>query len=315
MLKHLFITVFSMWSFALLAQNYSGTTVGAPTARFPNLGVTPATCASNLSPSAEPYRVFTFRTTNTTTVTVNFTNIIDGGGTDDTGFAWYTGTFNPANACTNFIAIGENLGSTGKTINVTANTLYSIIVIGFFGTADAFAFTLTPAAGTLPVELLSFTANPTEGGQNILDWTTASEKNNKGFDIERSTDGTNFYNIGQVKANNQPSSYQFVDKSPLWGLGACYYRLRQIDFDGTETVSKVVSVEQKGKGKGLKIYPTLVSNVLTVDYIYGSVFQVINLLGQQVLVGKTTQQLDVSALPQGTYILKVGTEQAKFVKQ
>jgi Secretion system C-terminal sorting domain len=47
----------------------------------------------------------------------------------------------------------------------------------------------------------------------------------------------------------------------------------------------------------------------------GSLFQVINLLGQQVLVGKTTQQLDVSALPQGAYIFKVGTEQAKFVKQ
>jgi pyruvate carboxylase len=50
-------------------------------------------------------------------------------------------------------------------------------------------------------------------------------------------------------------------------------------------------------------------------YTEGSLFQVINLLGQQVLVGKTTQQLDVSALPQGTYVLKVGTEVAKFVKQ
>jgi hypothetical protein len=50
-------------------------------------------------------------------------------------------------------------------------------------------------------------------------------------------------------------------------------------------------------------------------YTEGSLFQVINLLGQQVLVGKTTQQLDVSALPQGSYLLKVGTEVAKFVKQ
>ena len=58
-----------------------------------------------------------------------------------------------------------------------------------------------------------------------------------------------------------------------------------------------------------------ISNVLTVDYTEGSLFQVINLLGQQVLTGRTAQQLDVSALPQGTYILKVGAEQAKFIKQ
>ena len=54
-------------------------------------------------------------------------------------------------------------------------------------------------------------------------------------------------------------------------------------------------------------------------YTEGSLFQVINLLGQQVLVGKTTPQLNVSALPQGSYVLKVGmevgTEVAKFVKQ
>jgi Domain of unknown function (DUF4082)/Secretion system C-terminal sorting domain len=164
---------------------------------------------------------------------------------------------------------------------------------------------------TLPIELTQFDAN-TEGSKNNLTWTTASETNNKHFDIERSTDGTTFHNIGQVKGNNKPSSYQFVDNQPF---ATTYYRLRQIDFDGTETYSKIVSVVQTGKGRGLKIYPTLVSNVLTVDYTEGSLFQVINLLGQQVLVGKTTQQLDVSALPQGTYVLKVGTEVAKFVKQ
>ena len=150
MLKHLLIFAFMVSSVVLSAQlNFSGTTVGAPTAKFPNFGATPANCSSNLNTVSEPYRVFTFKATNTTTVTVNFTNIIDGGGTDDTGFSWYTGTaFNPANACTNFIAVGENLGSANKTINVVANTSYSIAVIGIFGTTDAFAFTLTAAAGT-----------------------------------------------------------------------------------------------------------------------------------------------------------------------
>lgn len=118
-----------------------------------------------------------------------------------------------------------------------------------------------------------------------------------------------------MKGNNKPSSYQFVDNQPF---ATSYYRLRQVDFDGTETFSKIVSVQLKGKGKGLAIYPTLVSNgILTVDTEGGRLrdFSVSNLLGQQVLVGKTTQQIDVSALAKGTYILKVGTDVAKFVKQ
>ena len=170
-------------------------------------------------------------------------------------------------------------------------------------------------AVVLPIELTQFDVQNTEGSKNHLTWRTASEKDNSHFDIERSTDGNNFYNIGQVKGNNKPSSYQFVDNQPF---ATSYYRLRQIDFDGTETVSKIVSAELKGKSKGLKIYPTIVSNgILTVNTEGEQLddFSVTNLLGQQVLVGKTTTQIDVSSLSKGTYVLKVGTEVAKFVKQ
>jgi Leucine-rich repeat (LRR) protein len=179
---------------------------------------------------------------------------------------------------------------------------------------DKFDNDLTPLPTCTPlgVELLNFDAKNTEGG-NLITWTTANELNNKHFDIEHSTDGTTFHSIGQVKGNNKPSSYQFVDNQPF---ATSYYRLRQIDFDGTETYSKIVSVVQTGKGKGLKVYPNPVSSLLTIDNTEGSDFQILNLLGQQVLAGKTGgQRLDVSALPQGTYFLKVGTDVAKFVKQ
>jgi hypothetical protein len=172
---------------------------------------------------------------------------------------------------------------------------------------------------SLPIQLIDFKGIPSVSG-NVLTWTTANELNNKHFNIERSTDGKTFHGIGQVKGNNKPSTYQFVDESPLWRLGSYYYRLRQIDFDGTETLSKIVSIELKSKG--LTIYPTLVSDgILTVD-TEGGQFQIFNLLGQQVLNHATSARfetaptlINVAALPQGTYILKVGTEQAKFVKQ
>jgi hypothetical protein len=167
----------------------------------------------------------------------------------------------------------------------------------------------------LPIELTVFDVQNTEGGKNHLTWRTESEKDNSHFDIERSTDGSTFHSIGQVRGNNKPSSYQFVDNQPF---AMTYYRLKQVDFDGTTTYSKVVSVEQKNKSKGLKVYPTLVSNgILSVDTegVELRDFSITNLLGQPVLAGKTTQQLDVSRLSQGTYVLKVGTEVAKFVKQ
>ena len=179
----------------------------------------------------------------------------------------------------------------------------------------SFSGTGTQSSITLPIELTQFDVQNTEGSKNHLTWRTASEKDNSHFDIERSTDGNTFHSIGQVKGNNKPSSYQFVDNQPF---AMSYYRLKQVDYDGTTTYSKVVSVEQKGKGKGLKVYPTLVSNgILTIDTEGGQLqdFSITNLLGQQVLAGKTTQQIDVSRLPQGTYVLKVGVEQVKFIKQ
>jgi hypothetical protein len=93
-----------------------------------------------------------------------------------------------------------------------------------------------------------------------------------------------------------------------------YYRLKQVDTDGKFEYSKVVSVESNGDG--LRVYLTLVSDgVLTVQGGQSDDCIVTNLLGQPVWMGKTTQQINVSALARGTYLLKVGSEVSKFVKQ
>ncbi len=165
----------------------------------------------------------------------------------------------------------------------------------------------------LPIELSRFDAQNTKG-TNLLAWSTASEKNNEGFDIERSLDGTAFQKIGFVKGNgttNQPQQYTYTDAL----VGAVtYYRLKQVDTDGKFEYSKVVSVESNGDG--LRVYPTLVSDgVLTVQGGQSDDCIVTNLLGQPVWMGKTTQQLDVSAWARGTYLLRVGSEVTKFVKQ
>ena len=163
---------------------------------------------------------------------------------------------------------------------------------------------------TLPIELIDFKGTSSVSG-NVLTWTTVREVSNRGFQVERLVSDKTWLPISFVKSKGAYGKYEFTDNNPL---PTSYYRLRQLDNDGTETFSKIVTVATKGINK-LKAYPNPVLNVLTVEYTEGSLFQVINLLSQQVLVGKTAQQLDVSALPQGTYVLKVGTEVAKFVKQ
>jgi DNA-binding beta-propeller fold protein YncE len=172
-------------------------------------------------------------------------------------------------------------------------------------------------AAVLPVELLSFSGKfllNDKGGSNLLTWQTASEVNNKGFEVER-LNGNDWQTLGFVNGNNKAATYNFTDNAPL---PTSYYRLRQMDNDGKETLSKVISiatVDTHGRVY-LRAYPSVTTGILTLETVEGVDFQVINLLGQQVLSGKTNgQRLDVSRLSQGTYVLKVGTEVAKFVKQ
>ena len=179
-----------------------------------------------------------------------------------------------------------------------------------------------PVNTPLPVELLSFKATP-QYETVKLDWKATNNSLNKGFQIERLKVQTNEWEVLDfVAADAKSNAYTYVDNSYLADRNVNYYRLRQIDFDGTEFFSKVVSVSFN-KGKSLKIYPSIVfDGVLNLEMTgkgvdtEGSSFAIVNMFGQQMQSGKMTgQAVNVSVLPNGTYIVKVGTEQAKFIKQ
>ena len=171
----------------------------------------------------------------------------------------------------------------------------------------------------LPVELLSFSGKNTEGG-NVLTWTTASELNNKGFDVERLNPKTNqWQSLGFVNAKDKAATYEFIDNQPFT---TSYYRLRQMDNDGKETLSKIISIERKtANNHVLNVYPNPAHNSLTIDYpIDGqkewAQYTVVNMLGQTLLQGKlTSSSLDISSLPTGAFIIKIGEAQSKFFKQ
>lgn len=106
---------------------------------------------------------------------------------------------------------------------------------------------------TLPVKLLSFDGKMAKGGIELV-WTTMQETRNKYFDIMRAGSDGQFSAIGRVNAaggSNLTNRYEFWDNQPLRGKN--FYQLKQVDDDGTSTLSKVVSIDhQKGTG-GIRI--------------------------------------------------------------
>lgn len=94
----------------------------------------------------------------------------------------------------------------------------------------------------LPVTLISFKATSVENGV-LLMWITANEVNSNYFEVFKSTDGSNFKSIAAIKSNGINDlivNYSFLDTNP--GLGTIYYRISQVDLDGTSQYFTVVSV-------------------------------------------------------------------------
>ncbi len=97
----------------------------------------------------------------------------------------------------------------------------------------------------VPVELVSFKADADEDGI-MLKWETSTETNNFGFDVERSPDNIKFEKIGNVKGKGtttEAQQYSYKDISITNGKGKVYYRLKQIDLDGTSNYSTAIEVD------------------------------------------------------------------------
>ncbi|MCX8209410.1 MAG: T9SS type A sorting domain-containing protein [Lewinella sp.] len=176
------------------------------------------------------------------------------------------------------------------------------------GTHGNGLFMLGFPASALPVEFLSFNGTPTGKG-NMLNWTTTEEVDNSGFDVERSDDGRRFEQVAFVPANQSRFSehnYAYFD-APLTSE-VTYYRLKQIDLDGTFGYSEIISVRNgTDLETGTSIFPNPVVNHLTVVNGEGEAI-IFNAAGQQitqVTITTEKQDIDVSGLPQGTYVLRI----------
>jgi hypothetical protein len=162
-----------------------------------------------------------------------------------------------------------------------------------------------------------------------LNWQTASENQNKGFDIERSLDGLSFEKVGFVtaKGGNQITDYWFNDYNfqKITPPQYIYYRLKQLDDDGGFRYSKVILLTSHGKtqwavspnpSKGLFNLNTSQAFKDDVD------IEVVDLLGRTVFSQRksidlgNSISLDLSSMATGVYILKVSQpRQTLFVSK
>ena len=172
----------------------------------------------------------------------------------------------------------------------------------------------------LPVELTTFTAEAQKNQTNLLEWETASEENNEGFEVERSVNGSDWETLDFVEGNGSTieiSNYDFVDKRPFDGTN--YYRLKQLDFDGKFEYSKIVTVELAKDNEQLTIIPNPVQDELTITNVENVESVIIyNMLGQEVkqlIVGNAQLSINTSDLPKGQYILSVQKKNGKTITE
>jgi hypothetical protein len=218
------------------------------------------------------------------------------------GFQWntYSGTFTATGTSFDIVLVSGY-------VRVAGNDFLIDDIQVTYNSGAPVGFTCTPT----PVKLLSFTAE--KASQNVLlKWSTASEKNNDYFTVERSADGIHFEQIGTVKGrgtSNATNYYTFDDYSSY--NGSVYYRLKQVDFDGKYEYSPVTYVNIDGTDPVIITNDPSSSQAFINFYKKGeATFTITDMLGRVIYSGERASDeasipINKSMLCCGFYIVKV----------
>ncbi len=191
---------------------------------------------------------------------------------------------------------------------------------------DNFEISGPPNTGPLPVELLAFNGEA-KSNYNLLTWSTASEENNSGFELQRSVDGNEFSSIGFIDgAGNSTSVKEYLFKDTDIRNEVLYYRLKQIDNDGAYEYSSVISIVNKIKSAiGIKaIYPNpfdkeigILFTKISEEPIEVKIFDVTGKLMIREMYPESRDNLFINteSLSGGIYFLSVECGTSKIVRK
>jgi hypothetical protein len=174
--------------------------------------------------------------------------------------------------------------------------------------------TMENGCGPLPIKFISFTARQ-EKNKVVLQWQTANEQGTRGFEVQRKLPGEDFRMIGFVPSrslsgnSNQVVEYVFDDSGTLTNAGQVFYRLRQVDLDGTPTFSEIRIVNYNLETMAVLIYPNPARGLARVILPTGMglveiVLQDVNGKEMSRWSG-VTDQLLMDNLNAGVYLLRI----------
>ncbi len=239
---------------------------------------------------------------------------------NDVAEYWYNGTM----ICSWQWTLGAD--GTGAALSVAANDFFGAVATDQMYVDDYQVMDLT----IVPVELTSFTANTNTLGQVVLNWQTATETNNRMFEVQRKDANTDFVTVGFINGSGtttDPKAYSFVDKNV--NNGTYTYRLKQLDFNGHFDYSNAVEVSVTGPRTFdlAQNFPNPFNPTTTITYSVpqsGKVkLAVYNLIGQEVAVlvngvvseGSHQVEFNAKSLPSGAYFYKLQGENSVSVKK
>ena len=183
---------------------------------------------------------------------------------------------------------------------------------GFISVDPAtYSITLTYA---LPVTYTQELSATISGKAVNLTWTTGNEINNNSFEVQRSTDGNNWSKIGSVPSyfqngNGNGHAYSFPDEKPYSGMN--YYRLKQVDLDGTPHIGNVYKLDYVySSGNTVAIYPNPVESQLNINNVPSNAATIViySMDGKSILtktVNSSNAQIGVANLPSAVYFVNI----------
>jgi len=212
----------------------------------------------------------------------------------------------------------------GVTLNLSGLTVNQLYYYRVFGSSSAagqrtgtFCFCGSSGLGSLaalPVLLTSFTAL-VEKNNVKLSWHTASEPNNKYFELQHSIDGNNFITIANLPSKGAAgisSDYSFIHTKAMKGIN--YYRLKQVDVDGGFKYSDIITIKMN-YGNLISLFPNPAKEKLVIQSSVNANAFLVNESGQllqtiTLVIG--SNEIALSKLKAGVYFLRLNSEIQKF---
>lgn len=261
---------------------------------------------------SNPSRTFTIQNTGTATLTITGVSITGPNAADFSVSTPPAGTVAPGGSTTFVVSFSPSAnGNKFATVNIANDDQDEA----------TYDYSIAGSIFTLPVGLESFVVKK-DRMHSQLNWSTSTESNNRGFEVQRSANGTTWTTIGFVAGagtTNDRNVYTYTDLSPVKGVN--YYRLNQVDYDNKSKISEVRTLTF-ASDKAL-VYPVPASDMVTIELpdnrLIGTIAYLTDIQGKlvrQVSISSIQQPVSLSGLQAGMYWIKMADGVThKLIKQ